>query len=63
MPIVTDPDGRPNAKSSLAQFEVDGWKARSGDFGNHHCYRYAAQTYTVMFSRYMEKQEEDGIKE
>lgn len=60
-------DGRdsngPEAAAAVAPFEVDGWKARSGDFGNHHRYVNldreddGVKGYMVVFTRTLPPEE------
>lgn len=43
--------------ASLAPFEVDGWKARKGDFGNHHRFnRHSGESYRVVFERHVNEE-------
>lgn len=46
------------AAASVLPFEVDGWKARSGDFGNHHCGS-EDKGYLVVFFRHVPSTAED----
>lgn len=52
VPIIFGKDGKENKEVSLATFEVDGWKARSGDFGNHHRGSHR-NGYSVVFFRHV----------
>jgi len=45
------------AEASLAPFEVDGWKARPGDFGNHHRGSYE-KGFRVVFHRHVKVEKE-----
>jgi hypothetical protein len=52
---VPAPEGKTDP-AKLAKFEVDGWKARTGDYGNHHRWgqRHNTQGFNVTFTRYVD---------
>jgi len=45
-------------QASLAPFEVDGWKARRGDFGNHHRGSYK-EGFRVVFCRHVKVEQRE----
>lgn len=53
VPIVLDSKGREDKAASIKPFEVDGWSARSGDFGNHHRGGSHKGEYSVVFFRHL----------
>mgnify|MGYP000175574113 FL=1 len=51
-------------KKAVAPFEVDGWKARQGDYGNHHRSIKTAGTdaaYNVNFYRYVNPETGESV--
>lgn len=48
--------GKTNSKQdALAPFEIDGWKGRESDLGNHHRRDPISQKYSVNFTRFVDK--------
>lgn len=51
-------DRKARAEIAVKPFEVDGWRAHSGDFGNHHRSAGYGKGYRVGFTRFVPATEE-----
>jgi hypothetical protein len=55
-------DYKARAAVALEPFEVEGWKGRVSDYGNHHRYetRNGITGFNVLFTRYVKKEQADA---